>query len=67
MSDTERFEMRVTPAFLDMIDEWRRTFRNPPSRSAAIKQLCEKGVSLTSGIDPEKFKRVTHEAVEHKN
>jgi hypothetical protein len=36
---TERFQMRVSPSFLRLIDEWRRKQPDLPSRAEAIRRL----------------------------
>jgi hypothetical protein len=40
---TERFQMRVSPTFLRLIDEWRRKQSDLPSRAEAIRRLVELG------------------------
>jgi hypothetical protein len=55
MSDeeqTERFQMRVSPSFLRLVDDWRRKQPDPPSRAEAIRRLVERGASA-----PEKPRR----------
>jgi hypothetical protein len=41
----ERFEMRVTSAFLRAVDNWRRKQEDLPSRAEAIRRLVERGLS----------------------
>lgn len=41
---TETFNMRVSPAFLRMIDEWRRQQTDLPSRAEAIRRLVVLGL-----------------------
>jgi hypothetical protein len=41
---TERFQMRVSPSFLRLIDEWRRKQPDMPSRAETIRRLVELGV-----------------------
>jgi hypothetical protein len=55
MSDeeqSERFQMRVSPSFLRLIDEWRRKQPDLPSRAEAIRRLVQRGVGA-----PEKAAR----------
>jgi hypothetical protein len=55
MSDeeqTERFQMRVSPSFLRLVDDWRRKQADLPSRAEAIRRLVERGVGA-----PEKPRR----------
>lgn len=42
------YMMRVDQAFLDAIDDWRRTQPDIPSRAEAIRRLVRKGLGLTS-------------------
>jgi len=42
---TERFQMRVSPSFLRLIDDWRRKQPDLPSRAEAIRRLVERGVN----------------------
>lgn len=42
---TRPFQMRVTPDWLAMIDEWRRVQLDLPSRAEAIRRLVDKGIS----------------------
>jgi hypothetical protein len=44
---TERFQMRVSPSFLRLIDEWRRKQPDLPSRAEAIRRLVQRGVSAS--------------------
>jgi hypothetical protein len=41
---TERFQMRVSPSFLKMIDDWRRKQPDLPSRAEAIRRLVEQAL-----------------------
>jgi hypothetical protein len=41
---THTLQMRVSPSFLRMLDEYRRREPDLPSRSAAIRRLVEIGV-----------------------
>ena len=41
---TERFQMRVSPSFLRLIDDWRRKQPDLPSRAEAIRRLVEQAV-----------------------
>jgi hypothetical protein len=43
---SERFQMRVSPSFLRLVDEWRRKQPDLPSRAEAIRRLVERGVSV---------------------
>jgi hypothetical protein len=49
---TERFQMRVSPSFLRLIDEWRRRQPDLPSRAEAIRRLVQRSVGA-----PEKSAR----------
>ncbi|WP_164549749.1 hypothetical protein [Altericroceibacterium xinjiangense] len=40
------FQMRVSPEWLETIDDWRRKQPDIPSRAEAIRRLVEKGLSL---------------------
>jgi hypothetical protein len=42
---TERFQMRVSPSFLRLIDDWRRRQPDLPSRAEAIRRLVERGIN----------------------
>ncbi len=42
---TERFQMRVSKAFLRVLDEWRRTQEDLPSRAEAIRRAVEMAAS----------------------
>jgi uncharacterized protein len=44
-SKTERFEMRLDPALLDQVDEWRGQQGGMLSRAEAIRRLVEGGVA----------------------
>lgn len=41
---TERFEMRLTKALIEQIDEWRRQQPDLPPRAEAIRRLIELGL-----------------------
>ncbi|MBY6265537.1 hypothetical protein EI613_26985 [Azospirillum sp. 412522] len=41
---TERIELRTTPSFIELLDEWRRAQRAIPSRSEAVRRLVEIGM-----------------------
>jgi hypothetical protein len=41
---TERFQMRATPTFLRLIDNWRRKQSDLPSRAEAIRRLVQMGM-----------------------
>jgi hypothetical protein len=41
---THPFQMRVSPEWLAVIDEWRRAQPDIPSRAEAIRRLVEKGI-----------------------
>jgi hypothetical protein len=45
---TERFQMRVSPSFLKMIDDWRRKQPDLPSRAEAIRRLVEQALGRRS-------------------
>jgi hypothetical protein len=42
---TERFQMRVSPSFLKLIDDWRRKQPDLPSRAEAIRRLVEQAIA----------------------
>jgi hypothetical protein len=44
---SERFQMRVSPAFLQAVDAWRRQQPDLPPRAEAIRRLVEIGISKT--------------------
>ncbi|MER9169496.1 hypothetical protein NKI12_19360 [Mesorhizobium australicum] len=46
---TERFEMRVTPEFLKLVDDWRRQQPTIPARADAIRQIVERALSSDEG------------------
>lgn len=46
----ERFEMRLDSDVLDRVDSWRAREPGEPSRSEAIRQLIDKGLSLAHGV-----------------
>jgi hypothetical protein len=41
---TERLEMRVSPGFLRLLDEWRRREEDIPSRSEAARRLIVEAI-----------------------
>jgi hypothetical protein len=41
----ERFEMRVSKAFLGSVDAWRRTQADIPPRAEAIRRLVEQALA----------------------
>ena len=45
MTPTERFEMRLEQRILERLDEWRARQSDLPSRSEAVRQLLDKGLS----------------------
>lgn len=45
MEKTDKFNMRVSPAFLGLIDEWRRHQPDIPSRAEAIRRLVVSGIN----------------------
>lgn len=44
---THPFQMRVSPEWLALIDEWRRQQKDLPSRAEAIRRLVEAGLAAT--------------------
>ncbi len=45
---TERFEMRLDQSTLERLDQWRASQSGLPSRSEAVRQLIEPGLSMSS-------------------
>lgn len=43
---SERFEMRLDPAILDAVDQWREDQADRPSRSEAVRRLVETGLTV---------------------
>jgi len=41
---TETFNMRVTPDFLRLVDDWRRVQADLPSRAEAVRRLVLRGL-----------------------
>lgn len=41
---TASFQMRVSPDWLETIDDWRRQQPDIPSRAEAIRRLVDKGL-----------------------
>lgn len=48
---TDRLEMRVSPAWLMRIDDWRRLQPVIPTRTQAVRLLVERGLEA-SGLPP---------------
>jgi hypothetical protein len=48
VANPEKFQMRVSPEFLALIDEWRRTQRDLPPRAEAIRRLVAMGTDHRS-------------------
>jgi hypothetical protein len=53
-----RFQMRVSPNFLKVIDDWRRKQPDIPSRNEAIMRLVERSLASepTGVIKPKRAK-----------
>ena len=49
---TERFQMRVSPTFLRLVDDWRRKQPDLPSRAEAIRRLVERGIKAPEKSSP---------------
>lgn len=47
---TERLEMRLTPAMLSELDEWRRVQSDLPSRSEAFRRLVAIGLVADAAL-----------------
>jgi hypothetical protein len=45
LHDPERFQMRVSPGFIRLIDEWRRKQPDLPSRAESLRRLVEIAVA----------------------
>jgi hypothetical protein len=45
------FQMRVSEQFLRMLDDWRRTQVDLPSRAEAIRRLVESGIRTRKKAD----------------
>lgn len=43
------FQMRVSDAFLMMIDDWRRKQADLPARAEAVRRLVEKAIKTEGG------------------
>ncbi|WP_417790641.1 hypothetical protein [Terasakiella pusilla] len=43
MKNDERFHMRVSPEFIKILDDWRRTQPDIPSRAESIRRLVMQG------------------------
>ena len=43
-------QMRVSEAFVEMIDGWREDQKDAPSRAEAIRRLCEFAVLVKSKV-----------------
>lgn len=48
LKNDKQFQMRVSEEFLRMIDDWRRTQDDLPSRAEAIRRLIAEGIISTS-------------------
>ncbi|MBO6808455.1 hypothetical protein [Thalassospira sp.] len=48
MKRLDRFEMRVSSEFMAIIDEWRRTQPDIPSRAEALRRLAFSGFMVPS-------------------
>ena len=44
----ERFQMRASKAFFEMLDNWRRKQPDIPGRSEAIRRLVERAIDVES-------------------
>jgi len=42
---SERFQMRLSPGFLEKLDAWRRKQADLPSRAEALRRLAEAGIA----------------------
>jgi hypothetical protein len=51
---TQRFELRITPSFLTIVDGWRRKQDDLPSRAEAIRRLVEIGAGAKAEKRPRK-------------
>jgi len=51
MEQTERLQMRVSPEFLQVIDDWRSHQRPIPTRSEAIRRLALQGADYANVRD----------------
>lgn len=47
VDNRKQFNMRVTDDWLGKVDDWRRTQRDIPSRSEAIRRLVEIGIEAS--------------------
>jgi hypothetical protein len=45
----DRFDMRVDPAWMKRIDDWRRKQDDLPSRAEAIRRLVDLGLKVKGG------------------
>jgi hypothetical protein len=43
---TRPFQMRVSPEWLAILDDWRRKQSDLPSRAEAIRRLVERGLTV---------------------
>jgi hypothetical protein len=50
---TRPFQMRVAPEWLSMIDEWRRSQPDIPSRAEAIRRLVDMGLGRALTVNPD--------------
>jgi hypothetical protein len=44
----ERFQMRASNTFFELLDNWRRQQPDIPGRSEAIRRLVERGIAAES-------------------
>lgn len=47
VNQPEKFQMRVSPEFLKLVDEWRRHQPDIPPRAEAIRRLVERGIRFS--------------------
>ena len=47
VDNRKQFNMRVTNEWLGKVDDWRRSQRDIPSRSEAIRRLVEVGIEAS--------------------
>lgn len=50
MEQSERFGMRVSQDFLDLIDDWRRHQPDIPPRAEAIRRLVQRGFAADESV-----------------
>jgi hypothetical protein len=58
---SERLQMRVSPAFLRLVDNWRRKQSDLPPRSEAIRRLVDLGLA-TARPETRRGKNATSKA-----